>query len=623
MTREELLAVIRASPDDPGPRLAFAEWLIANGDPRGEWIALHGGGDTDERELTRRALWQAHRVAWRTEDVGAAEIGTGSTLTYADGVLSEVRLEAAELIRLAPMLAHHPIRKLTVFALKGGLDAIAKLPLLETVRDLELGHGLETVSEDALVAVLTCPALANLRHLRFTPHQDVQMVWRALERVPRIATLESFEVSRVRVPVERARWLGGAMPALRALTCDRAMLNDSLLALGEVATFTLDKLSLSDQDGHAGRNPLLGDQALAAALQSPMVRDLTSLSLFACSSSEKTASALPALACAATLESLDLGSNSNPGIVESLADCTFPKLTSLSIRGNLLRDSHLEALARFPTVESFDASKNIITRDGVELALKHLPSLRHLRLANTLLGDQGARALGWSDRASALRSVSLSHSELGGESIEALVEGGRLDQLRGLDLSENELSRPTIKLVADGPFDRMERLNVAGTIRGDDTASLFAHAWLPVADSLQTGNLYERKLALSGAASPHVVKKTRAKPVTEVEARDLDAGGSYEVGETVRHPEHGVGKITKVLPLRLEVKFPKVGTRWVGRTPAEAVPFETTSRYTAKQIILHPTFGAGQVMKVAGDRIEIEFGVVGTKTLVHGAKPKS
>jgi uncharacterized protein (TIGR02996 family) len=37
----ELRAAIRANPNDREPRLVYADWLIEQGDPRGEWIALH------------------------------------------------------------------------------------------------------------------------------------------------------------------------------------------------------------------------------------------------------------------------------------------------------------------------------------------------------------------------------------------------------------------------------------------------------------------------------------------------------------------------------------------------------------------------------------------------------
>ncbi len=39
MTEEaELLELMRAAPDDEGPRLVYADWLLARGDARGELI---------------------------------------------------------------------------------------------------------------------------------------------------------------------------------------------------------------------------------------------------------------------------------------------------------------------------------------------------------------------------------------------------------------------------------------------------------------------------------------------------------------------------------------------------------------------------------------------------------
>jgi uncharacterized protein (TIGR02996 family) len=40
MTEHDLVQAILAAPDDDGPRLVYADWLTARGDPRGEYVAL-------------------------------------------------------------------------------------------------------------------------------------------------------------------------------------------------------------------------------------------------------------------------------------------------------------------------------------------------------------------------------------------------------------------------------------------------------------------------------------------------------------------------------------------------------------------------------------------------------
>ncbi|MEZ4239006.1 MAG: TIGR02996 domain-containing protein [Myxococcota bacterium] len=55
MTEDALLAAIRAAPHDDGPRLVYADWLMARGDVRGELVSL----EVSDR---RGALGPAGRV---------------------------------------------------------------------------------------------------------------------------------------------------------------------------------------------------------------------------------------------------------------------------------------------------------------------------------------------------------------------------------------------------------------------------------------------------------------------------------------------------------------------------------------------------------------------------------
>lgn len=68
----ELHAAVLAAPDDDGPRLVYADWLIEHGDPRGELIVLQiarsrlPADDLKAAELKQRerALWDAHGESW-------------------------------------------------------------------------------------------------------------------------------------------------------------------------------------------------------------------------------------------------------------------------------------------------------------------------------------------------------------------------------------------------------------------------------------------------------------------------------------------------------------------------------------------------------------------------------
>jgi uncharacterized protein (TIGR02996 family) len=62
-TEAELFRAIRENPDDPAPRLVYADWLEERGDVRAEMIRI--AGDRSPRARTRfRELQSEHYAAW-------------------------------------------------------------------------------------------------------------------------------------------------------------------------------------------------------------------------------------------------------------------------------------------------------------------------------------------------------------------------------------------------------------------------------------------------------------------------------------------------------------------------------------------------------------------------------
>jgi uncharacterized protein (TIGR02996 family) len=57
--QEDLLRAVLAAPDDPAPRLVYADALMRSGDPRGEFIALQCAGKPEATELLEN-----HRAEW-------------------------------------------------------------------------------------------------------------------------------------------------------------------------------------------------------------------------------------------------------------------------------------------------------------------------------------------------------------------------------------------------------------------------------------------------------------------------------------------------------------------------------------------------------------------------------
>jgi uncharacterized protein (TIGR02996 family) len=66
--RDALLAAIYAAPDDDEPRRIYADWLLQEGDPRGEFIQLQlQVAKTTDQLKRERALFVVHSDAWLAE----------------------------------------------------------------------------------------------------------------------------------------------------------------------------------------------------------------------------------------------------------------------------------------------------------------------------------------------------------------------------------------------------------------------------------------------------------------------------------------------------------------------------------------------------------------------------
>jgi uncharacterized protein (TIGR02996 family) len=139
---ESFIRAIIAAPDDPAPYLVYSDWLIEQGDPRGELIAIDHRGLIAER----RALIAQHpSLVGNIEDWGLAEwkYGFVAKLAIAAGYYDRERadLDVKEMLR--SMLAHPScrlLRSLEVGELWGGtearvvLEVLPPLPLLKEIR---------------------------------------------------------------------------------------------------------------------------------------------------------------------------------------------------------------------------------------------------------------------------------------------------------------------------------------------------------------------------------------------------------------------------------------------------------------------------------------------------------
>jgi hypothetical protein len=580
--------------------------------------------ERDAREMRMRALWQHHGEAWLKEDLdlGLDRFFAGHVV-YRDGYPHTVELSLAEALERRDKLGALPIHALRLTAIDRGIQALAQSTALDRVKSLDLGYGLEKLGQDDLVHLLRSRTLGNLEELAFSPHEDVPAVWRALESFPRLAALKKLGLQQIVVSPDRARWLARSLPSLERLDCDRSLTGASLEVLAESATFKLKSFVLWDSDGLHGRVRLLGDLPISRALGAPVFADLTLLSLFGCHIGEHTAAVLAALPCSPSLERLNLGSQGSSRVVRALPDCTFPRLKSLNIRHNELNDFHVDFLARFPGLETLRLEKNRLGPRTVHHITSSLPLLRELDICDSAVGNAGALELALCAPAS-LRGLELSSSGLTAEGVARLVESPRLADLRELDVACNELGKPGVRLLADGGLDKMARLSVGWTMRGD-MDPLFEEAWLRCRDGFG-GSWYERKLEASGAPVPRAPRQAKPKGASKPRAvlpedlPALDPGVTYHIGQRVRHPEHGPGVVSNVHPLFVEVKYPSIGASKFALLPTGTVPYEITRKYETGDLVLHPKFGAGIVGMTGVDRIEVDFGAFGRKTMLHAKK---
>jgi uncharacterized protein (TIGR02996 family) len=383
MTGADLLELVRAAPDDDGPRLLFADWCDAAGDPdRGEFVrvqlALARLSQRDRRRppLVRREaeLLAAHAARWADPLRGVA-----SGPVFRRGFVDEVKATARQ------FAAH--------------ADALFALAPVRHLHLLDLGDH---------------PSALRSRHL---------------------GKLHGLTVFAQRVDAGRAgdgRLVGELadsphLAGLRVLRLGRNRIGDAGAArLAEADLRSLEELDLREND--------LTDAAAGVVARAEPFAGLRRLELAGNRIGPAGAAAAADPRRLPRLDALGLASNALAGRAAA-GDLLSRPIIDLSANG--FDPANLQALLAAPgpaAVRDLDLGENPLG-DAAGLLIAGSPrlaGLRTLRLCNAGLGDPGLAALATAPHVTRLTRLDVGRNPVGDEGLRAVLQGAALRGLREL-----------------------------------------------------------------------------------------------------------------------------------------------------------------------------------------------
>jgi uncharacterized protein (TIGR02996 family) len=301
---EELRAAIRQAPEDWQSWRVYGDWLLEQGDIRGELIELEHQMATQalapEREdaLWRRAraIEAEHREQW----LGGWTLPAEAILHWRNGFVTGAWLPWGEqtLVVLGELLARpvaFPFSWLDLSENEGNervhelTRQLVESPLLRGLRRLDLGF--DGLQDEDFHALATCPFLHELTELELGMNQLGPECARSLARSPSLRSLV-----RLSLGANPLRDEGVAVLAECASLCKLVELDlrhtllgpEGAAALASSQTLpALARLILRENDG-------LGDEGARALARSTSLRGLTFLDLEASGVGPEGAAALAA-----------------------------------------------------------------------------------------------------------------------------------------------------------------------------------------------------------------------------------------------------------------------------------------------------------------------------------------
>ena len=165
-----LLAGVLESPDDDAARLVYADWLMEQRDPRGEFISLQCALARRSLDPQRREEYRARALALlaQHEDAWAAGAATAEARFFRRGFIDEVRGKTKKLLPgLEDLFELEPIRRLALTDLaKEAARKLAAAPFLARVTHLTIQG---SFGDDGIAALARSPHLTRVVSLNLGP----------------------------------------------------------------------------------------------------------------------------------------------------------------------------------------------------------------------------------------------------------------------------------------------------------------------------------------------------------------------------------------------------------------------------------------------------------------------
>jgi uncharacterized protein (TIGR02996 family) len=413
MTQDEaFLQAILDEPDDDALRLIYADWLMEQGNPRGEFIRLQVelarpglSAATQEQHRARvRELLEANWKAWvgpLCDAIGrqyAEPWMTGDFVVdglwkFRRGFVEELHLRLEEfpkiverIYRLTPLQHLHPApvtpRQLPVveaFAAcprlahltaldfgdavyRGGLGpecavALVRSPYLKRLTTLSVYRNY--IGDEGTTALAQAPWLRNLRWLNLTDNNITGEGLRALRATPHIPALRWLRLANNPIGRDLSVLVGWeALRTVQTLGLKECGISNGIEVRDLIHVIQGVPLQVLDLD----YNPI-GAMGMAQLARRDRLASLTMLHLSGCQLGDDGVELLAGSPALARLESLSLARNeiTDRGAQLLAESPCLPRLTSLGLEGNQISHHGADLLRRSPRLKSVNLARNPCT----------------------------------------------------------------------------------------------------------------------------------------------------------------------------------------------------------------------------------------------------------------------